>query len=170
MLKVSVTQTPVRSTEIVDKNWSVCDLPEMINIGKRPSSLAAIADRVSDDTPYTHAMKEFIDHLTFISQRATYSGGPISIPPSAFADEPSELSTAALNAHLGGMAEFLAGLSDAPVPDWCNKDRFFLDDPCVVAPGLMSAEMIISQTPGAFKRRNLFCGRVLRDYVAKMTR
>lgn len=149
----------------VDKKRYMCEKPRMNMLSQRPRSLADIAVSVRGDTPYNHAMKEFIDHLSVVCPASECEGDPIAVPLDAFSDEPLELDLNPFNAHLAGMAEFLAHLADVAPPHWCLKERFFLKEPVVVAPGRRSGEMVMATTPGAFKRRNLFCGAVLRDFV-----
>ncbi|MTH94991.1 hypothetical protein [Roseibium sp. RKSG952] len=159
----------IRSANNVDKKPLMCEKPHMSTHSHRPRSLAEIALNVRGDTPYNHAMKEFIDHLSVVCPPSTREEGTVAVPLGAFSEEPVRLERKPHNAHLAGMAEFLAHLADVQPPEWCFKNRFFLKEPFVVAPGRRSGEMIMAATPGAFKRRNLFCGAVLRDFVNSKT-
>lgn len=106
---------------------------------------------------YPAAMKEFIDHL--IRTVRWRDGVPI-VPAQAFADEPDDPGNSVLRAHLGGMAEHMAGLSGADAPAWCEVPGYFLDEPHFTG-GEMSRPALLGTTPEAFRRRNLFCGPVL---------
>lgn len=60
-------------------------------------------------------------------------------------------------AHLAGMAEHLATRFCLPCPEWCEGPEFFLRQPVILG-GRHSRDMLISETPAAWRRRLLFCG------------
>lgn len=128
---------------------------------KSPRTLHDVGAMVAAGQPYPLCMKEFIDHLI---REALAAGGVrdglVPIPPEAFRDEPPPLETPLLRAHLGGMAEHLARLSAQSPPSWCARAPYFLPEP-VRFGGSLARDLVIAATPPEFRRRNLYCGRVL---------
>lgn len=129
-----------------------------------PSSLSAVGAMVAEGCEYAYAMKEFIDWLIREVQAA---GGPregfYPVPESAFADEPPALDNPVLRAHLAGMAEHLAMLSGKVAPQWTEVKDYFLAEPFFFG-GRHARDSMLVDTPSAFRRRLLFCGRVLEKF------
>lgn len=98
--------------------------------------------------------KECVDALSHPSQAA---------PQRQMAQIAAELrlvGEARYDALLAGMAEFIAQRIDQVQPAWTDKPERFLPRPWFwgVTPP-MRAHMLV-ETPGPFRRRNLFCGYV----------
>lgn len=127
-----------------------------------PTTLLDVS-RMARHSGYPAAMKELIDHLIRMVQ---WRGGVPILPIQTFADEPIDPGNPVLRAHLGGMAEHIAGLSGHAVPVWCLECRYFLDAPHFVG-GKRAHPFLLETTPAAFSRRNLFCGPVL-EKLARM--
>lgn len=76
------------------------------------------------------------------------------------ADEPMLLEEAWCNALLAGMAEFIAQREDIEVPSWALKPERFLPKPVFWGVTPQMRAHMLAETPGPFRRRNLFCGYV----------
>lgn len=98
--------------------------------------------------------KEFVDALSHPANRSPQRQLEMII------DEPELLPQPWCNVVLAGMAEFIAQREDIEVPSWTLKPERFLPKPMFwgVTPQ-MRAHMLV-ETPGPFRRRNLFCGYV----------
>jgi len=99
-------------------------------------------------------MKEFVDELS----------RPENDTPQQVAlmiqDAPADLPAAPLNAFLAGAAEFLAQQRDIAVPHWALAESRFLPHPVFWGLRPQSRAYMLVETPGPFRRRNLFCGYV----------
>jgi hypothetical protein len=127
----------------------------------KPTTLRDVGELVARSADYTCAMKEFIDHvIACVLAEPPAAGEPLAVPADLYWDEPPRLEDAIQRAHLAGMAEHLATLSEAPPPEWVEGAAYFLGDP-VVFGGERSRQLVMDETPPAFARRNLFCGPAL---------
>lgn len=127
-----------------------------------PTTLHIVGRNVVEGYDYVGSMKEFIDSLVRDLKKKGARTGDLVLPisESAFRDEPPHLKEAMFRAHLGGMAEHLARMSAQHPPSWAEKPPYFLDQPAFFG-GSAARERTIAETPAAFRRRLLFCGRVL---------
>lgn len=115
-------------------------------------TLQQVADRAAKrPQDYPSFMKSFVD---FVCAHT----GAVDIARS-IAAEPVLLRDAWMNVHLAGIAEFLAQRENVEVPSWALDQRRFLAEPLVCG-GARSHAMVMAETPGPMRRRNLFCGRV----------
>ena len=128
----------------------------------KPTSVAEIARNVLVGQDYVFAMKEFIDTLLYdLKAKGVITLDlPVPYPAAAFEVEPPYLESPRSRAHLAGMAEHLAVTSGQPVPAWVEKPIYFLAEPFYIG-GKSSRDRTVAETPPAFSRRLLFCGRVL---------
>src|SRR5690625_3943679 len=112
-------------------------------------------------------MKEFIDLLIIEVVNLEWDGKAIAIPfrRSLFEQEPPLIDEEVARVHLAGMAEHLAQLSSQDCPEWCLQDCYFLDDPVYLG-RQHSREIILRETPSAFRRMHLFGRRPLRKLFA----
>jgi hypothetical protein len=128
---------------------------------KRLITLADVGRTVASGGDYTAAMKEFIDSMACgLRDRGARAGIPLPLNPQMYETEPTDPGDPLLRAHLGAMAEHLAGLALLPPPGWSGKPEYFLRIP-VFFGGRHSKEDMLAETPSAFRRRLLFCGPVL---------
>jgi hypothetical protein len=128
-------------------------------IGTRPQSLLEISRRVLDGADYASCMKEFIDEAARAAAVDRTSGEAILVlPPSFLEEEPLRIPDPVLRVHLAGMAEYISRLGAAPPPHWSESEDYFLPEATYTC-GPNSRALFMAETPGAFRRRNLFCGR-----------
>lgn len=134
--------------------------PAMSLIGSRPKSMLAVSRRVLDGADYPSCIKELVDEMALAAEVVRGEGDAIlSIPESFTAEEPLRLSDPVHRAHLGGLAEFVSHLGARPGPAWAEGEDYFLSE-AFFAGGPRSRSLFLVETPSAFRRRNLFCGRV----------
>lgn len=115
---------------------------------KRPTSLLDVSRRVSQGGNFTFAMKAFVD--AFATSQSV----------DALLEEPVILGDPVQNAYLAGVAEYLAFRLGQPAPEWCEKPERYLKEPFYFG-GEHSRAMLMTETPFAFRKRLLFCGKVL---------
>lgn len=128
-----------------------------------PHSLHGVAQScVQGNRDYTSCMKEFIDFLIREVSDLDWDENSLAIPfdRSLFEQEPPFIENPVERAHIGAMAEHLAHLSNQPCPQWCLKPCYFLDTP-VYFGRAHSRACMMRDTPAAFRRRHLFCGKPL---------
>lgn len=61
-----------------------------------------------------------------------------------------------LRAYLGGLVEYLSQMSSIPPPVWCQNPIYFLKFPVFWTS--LPRDILLANTPSAFRRRLLFCG------------
>jgi len=122
----------------------------------QPLSLADVADlaRAHGEDRFNLFMKEFVDALSHPS-RCTPAQ-----QQSMILREPVLLTQPMLNAFLAGVAEFVAQRSDVDVPAWAVGPDRFLREPVFWGRRPQTHAHMLVETPGPFRRRNLFCGYV----------
>lgn len=134
-----------------------------------PMSLREVSERVALGVPYAHAMKEFLDGIRRASKVSLRDGiRTLLLPNGSIDDRPHRLENAIDRAHIGGMAEYMANLANVPPPAWCNDKDHFLDE-AVFTCGEKSASLFLAETPAAFRRRNLFCGRAAENLTSLLS-
>ena len=117
----------------------------------RPATLAEALERVSAGQPLEKALPEFLD--TF------YLAPSTEARMKSIADEPSLTGDIRLDALVGAVADYLAGLYRLPeVPNWAFGPKRFLDEPWHVAPFDSDAmrEYLTFASPAEFRSRNIF--------------
>lgn len=129
-------------------------------IGTRPRSLLEASRRILNGVDYASVMKELIDEMTFSADVDRRDGDVVLVLPSSFTeDEPQRLPDPVHRAHMAGMAEYVSQLSCSPPPSWVESDDYFLPEPVYIGSPRIH-DILRTETPTAFRRRNLFCGRV----------
>jgi hypothetical protein len=123
------------------------------------STLAQVAQFTSEGTDYASNTKEFIDALA-VALRDKQDDASIA---AMIEDEPVELG-GVLDAHLGGLAEYIADRKGLPCPAWANKPERFLTQPFFMG-GARVHRILLITTTYCMRRRNLFCGRVSLDSI-----
>ena len=145
----------------------------------RPQSLSDVAERVLAHglATYTATIKEFLDE--YRARRAqgrarlqescsgenNFPSNPDDIRAQRIAmvqEAPKLLNHAIFNAHIAGLAEHILldnGVPPTDWPDWINAPERFLVEPAYFG-GRHAREILMVETPVAFRRRLLFCGRV----------
>lgn len=124
-----------------------------------PDSLARVAlltltSVETAEARFSLYMKEFVDDLSRPGNQHP------QIILRMIKDEPAELPSATLNAFLAGVAEFIAQRHDLDVPQWALSESRFLPRPIFWGIRPQTRAHMLAQTPGPFRRRNLFCGYV----------
>lgn len=128
---------------------------------RTPHDIRTVSQAVAGGVPYSFAVKELLDRVAVHAlQRHAPGSGLVAVPPSVFEDEPVPLAEPVHRAHLAGLAEYLANLAGVAPPAWCLRPEFVLPEPVFLG-GRHSREHVRKDTPGPFRRRNLFCGPVL---------
>jgi len=132
-----------------------------------PRSLRDVAETTAAGGDYTFAMKEFIDNVIRDLRSKGCRKGDAILPVNVamYLDEPVVLDKPIQRVHLAGMAEYLANLSGQPAPEWCLRPEFSLDEPLFFG-GAKARDTAISETPAAFRKRQLFTGRSLSKLFA----
>ena len=74
-------------------------------------------------------------------------------------EEPQRTGIVFLDVWLAGAAEYLAQQHGLSIPAWCLAKWRFLDQPLFISSGERAKSLALVETPSAFRRRNLFCGR-----------
>ncbi len=111
----------------------------------------ALTARPEDFNLFT---KTFVDVLSHPSNRS---------PERQYAlieEEPVLLPHAWMNVFLAGVAELIARRADIEPPLWTEKPERFLPKPLIYGFLPETRAYMIRETPGPFRRRNLFCGFV----------
>lgn len=134
-----------------------------------PRTLLEVSRLAASGAGYAAAMKEFVDWLCTAAESPSSPSGTYRIDPSCYADEPEWLEDGSERAHIGGMAEYLAGLAGLPPPGWSSKDVYYLDAPAF-AGGRRAQGWLLAETPAAFRRRLLFCGPALARFFREKPR
>ncbi|MCX7814416.1 MAG: hypothetical protein N2256_02875 [Tepidimonas ignava] len=98
--------------------------------------------------------KAFVDELSHPDNRAPQRQA------SMIEQEPELVGEPWIDALLAGMAEFIAHRSDLPAPAWTEKPERFLSTPKFWGVRPETRAHMLCETPGPFRRRNLFCGYV----------
>lgn len=76
------------------------------------------------------------------------------------AGEPMWLQEPWMDALLAGMAEFIANREDLNPPAWTEDAHRFLAEPRFWGYRPETRALMLAETPGPFRRRNLFCGYI----------
>lgn len=122
----------------------------------RPDDLAAVAERLlawppaEGGPPLRHHLCEFLD--------AFYEAAP-EARGAMLAREPPPTGHAGEDAYLGGVAEHLALLWDAPVPPWADDAarRVSREPHYVGGPhGALLSRALLAESPVAFRKRFVF--------------
>jgi hypothetical protein len=121
------------------------------------STLAQVAQFTSEGSDYASNVKEFIDALAVALRDKPDNASLVAM----IEDEPAELG-GVFDAHLGGLAEYIADRNGLPCPAWANKPNRFLSRPFFMG-GARAHRMLLTTTTYCMRRRNLFCGRVSLD-------
>jgi len=124
-----------------------------------PETLAQVATMALSEPDLVRSrfnlfMKGFVDE---ISRPANNTPQRVAL---MIQDEPAELPFAPFNAFLAGAAEVLAQRQDIAVPDWALAESRFLPRPAFWGSRPQTRSYMLVETPGPFRRRNLFCGYV----------
>ena len=61
-----------------------------------------------------------------------------------------------IRAYIGGLAEYLSRATDMSPPRWCHQPIYFLKFPVFWTE--LPRDILVANTPSAFRRRLLFCG------------
>lgn len=112
-----------------------------------------------------HAAQQPIDYPSYVKMLAdALSGAAPGDVLSAIAQEPGLVAEPWMNAHLAGLAEFLAQRAGLDTPAWALAETRFLPEPKFFGGEAMHA-MLLTQTPSCMRRRNLFCGPVMMQSI-----
>lgn len=114
---------------------------------KRPQTLAEAADRLASGAHIPFVIKEFMDEW-----RKQPSVEKLECEP--------VLVNAITDAFLGGVAEHLSQEMDEMPPDWAWQPCRFLTRPMFWGKTRSLREILLLETPSAFRRRLIFCGRI----------
>lgn len=82
-----------------------------------------------------------------------------SITDEVLIEEPAKTGSPVLDTWVAGAAEYLAQQNGLEVPAWCLAPWRFLPEPLFIVQGPRGRDLALVETPSAFRRRNLFCGR-----------
>ncbi len=117
---------------------------------ERPKSLKIAAERILAGVDYRTALKEWKDELFFVrlEERSSF-----------LTDEPELTGDPVIDVYIAGLAEYFSVQADQEPPEWTNAPARFLRKP-VLFGGEHSRAWISAETPSAFRRRLLFCGKV----------
>jgi len=115
----------------------------------RPKTLKAVVARIQSGMAYQSVIKEWKDGVlsSDIGDRSRF-----------WVEEPPLTGDKVIDTYLAGMAEHLSVQSDQLPPEWVNHPPRFLSRPIFFG-GENSREWLAAETPSAFRRRLLFCGR-----------
>jgi hypothetical protein len=128
------------------------DIHPPFNENVRPRSLAEVACRHVWDPSSTVPERQFAKAF-YVARHADR--------PGMLAEEPQPTGDAPFDAFLGGIAEYLAGLYELPVPAWAEADHRFLPAPwdaTMLAGRPEPLEELMEATPAPFRRRNIATG------------
>lgn len=130
----------------------------------RPHSLADVAERVLAHglATYTATIKEFLDEYRGLKRQQTHGSDTRDQRVAMVQEAPKPFNHAIFDAHIAGLAEHILFDNDVPPagwPDWINAPERFLAEPAYFG-GRHARETLMVETPVAFRRRLLFCGRI----------
>lgn len=127
----------------------------------QPTTIHQAAQNALDGYNYTSSVKELIDYVIRMV-RSSPGTKPfiIPIPSSIFAEEPPYIDNDIQRVYLAGLAEYMAQISAQKCPDWVYEDKYSLDEPFFMG-GANSRDILLRETPSAFRNRLLFSGRAL---------
>jgi len=116
---------------------------------KRPSSLGQVAAWSDNRREFHYHLADFLDQFR-LQRQATM-----------FAQEPERLATRfdggeVCDAYLAAVAVALAREVHALPPDWAGAESRKLSRPWFASPGVAVRAMLLLESPGPFRERNLF--------------
>jgi hypothetical protein len=134
-----------------------------------PRTIRQVGVNVANGAPYASMMKEFIDSLIRDLRAKGARRGAVALPVDSamIAEEPPRLDDPVHRVHLAGMAEHIARIGGMSPPEWTEKPEFFLAEPVFMG-GESGRHLALAETPGPFRRRQLFCGRALAKLSASL--
>lgn len=117
---------------------------------ERPKSLKIAAERILSGADYRTVLKEWNDELLFArtDERSSF-----------LTEEPELTGDPVIDVYMAGLAEYFSAQTDQEPPAWTTAPARFLRKP-VLFGGEHSRAWISAETPSAFRRRLLFCGKV----------
>lgn len=129
----------------------------------RPQTLADVAERVLTHglATYTATIKEFLDEYRALKRSQSVEATRAARIQMVQAT-PKAFNHAIFNAHIAGLAEHILFDNDVPPaewPAWIDAPERFLAEPAYFG-GKHARDHLMIETPAAFRRRLLFCGRV----------
>lgn len=116
----------------------------------RPQTLNDIASRILGGAMLPFMVKEFMDEWRKLPS------------PEKLEQEPAHINAHA-DAFLAAMAECLATRMGVAAPEWANHETRFLETPSFWGRSSSMRELMLVETPAAFRRRLIFCGRILAE-------
>jgi|GEM_PF-4659130 len=121
----------------------------MNNSSGRPQTLFAVAVASKSDLGnYPSFVKEFLDESRLPG--FDYAAAIAECPP---------ILGGIYDAHLAGLAEYIAFAKKIDNPKWVNDKSRFLPEP-VFFGGRHSRGIMLATTAFSMRRRNLFCGEI----------
>jgi hypothetical protein len=117
--------------------------------------------RINNETPFNHVIKEFLDGLKLSDNPQSL----IKVKPDYLDIEDRFCSSEAYNALLAGLVDELCVRFNIERPYWVTLPEYKLDTPFFYCPNTPQRRaMVMANTPGAYRSRNLFCGPVLDSF------
>lgn len=114
-------------------------------------TLANVAVRVSDDEPFAHCVREFLDEFALRPTKA--------LKQAAIDERPASMADCRQDAYIAALGEHLCGLFGLRRPAWtCESDRF-LDRFWFVSPVAGFRALAMAESPAAFRRRGILIAR-----------
>ena len=98
--------------------------------------------------------KEFVDALSHPRNQDVHA------QMAMVGQEPALLGEPWANALLAGLAEMVARRADAEPPQWTEDPQRFLPCPVFFGYTPQTRSLMLAETPGPMRRRNLFCGHI----------
>lgn len=116
---------------------------------RRPRSIAEVSEWSLDASAFWLNLKDFLDEL-----RRVRDPGMLREEPARLAERFKEGAVA--DAYLAAVAVSLARELAVSSPAWALSATRTLDRPWFAHPGLALRAMLLAESPGPFRERNLF--------------
>ena len=120
---------------------------------QRPQSLAEVAQRSLDDAHFSRELSDFLHEFE------RYAGGPdalrMLVPTPGLLRGQTDRG-AVWDAYLAATAAALAQRLKQLPPSWTRQPERFLHEPWYASPGSHMRALLLLESPGPFRERNLF--------------
>lgn len=130
----------------------------------RIDTLLQVSQRIDKQTPFHHALKEFMDGVYLTDDKQAL----INEQPEYLVINDPYVPDAVYNALVAGIADEMVLRFDLERPEWVRQEQYWLKEPffyCLdKAP--RRADLLLT-TPSFYRARNVFCGKIFNDKFAK---
>ena len=121
-----------------------------MNLNKRPHSIREVSERVIlNKEMFPFILSEFLDYFYLLTDKEKKQD--------SINNQPKIINESSLNAYLAACAEHLARKNDLLIPDWTEKNNYFLKEPFFDNAGIKNLNLLLlAESPIAFRKRLIF--------------